>query len=72
MRKLALAAILAAATSHALAQENEFYVVQNIQTLKCQIVTGYPVTASAKVMVNNKFTQREDAETAMKTLTVCR
>lgn len=72
MRKLALAAILAAVVSPALAQENEFYVVQNIQTRECQIVSEYPVTASAKVMVNNKFTQREDAEAAMKTLTVCR
>jgi hypothetical protein len=50
----------------------EFYVVQNIQTRQCSIESEYPVTASAKILVNNKFTQREDAEEAMKSVAVCR
>jgi hypothetical protein len=50
----------------------EFYVVQNIQTRQCSIESEYPVTASAKILVNNKFSQREDAEEAMKNVAVCR
>lgn len=50
----------------------EFYVVQNIQTRQCSIESEYPVTASAKILLNNKFSQREDAEEAMKNVAVCR
>ncbi len=69
MRTLICAAILALSCGAAPA---EFYVVQNIQTLRCSIESEYPVTTSAKILVNNKFSQREDAEEAMKNVAVCR
>ncbi len=69
MRSMLCAAILALTCGAASA---EFYVVQNIQTLQCSIESEYPVTASAKILVNNKFTQREDAENAMKNVAACK
>jgi hypothetical protein len=69
MRALLCAAILALTCSAASA---EFYVVQNIQTRQCSIESEFPVTASAKILVNNKFSQREDAEEAMKNVAVCK
>ncbi len=69
MRMMAICAIFALGCSTAAA---EFYVVQNIQTRQCSIESEYPVTASAKILVNNKFSQREDAEEAMKNVAVCR
>jgi hypothetical protein len=69
MHRMVFAAVLALICSPAFA---EFYVVQNIQTRQCSIESEYPVTASAKILVNNKFTIREDAEEAMKTVAVCR
>jgi hypothetical protein len=68
MRILIAAAILAATTGFAAA---EFYVVQNIQTRQCSIENEYPVTASAKILLNNKFNERADAEAAMKDVPVC-
>jgi hypothetical protein len=69
MRMMACGALLVLSCSSAAA---EYYVVQNIQTRRCSIETEYPVTASAKILVNNKFIQREDAEEAMKNVAVCR
>jgi hypothetical protein len=69
MRMVAICAIFALGCSTAAA---EFYVVQNIQTRQCSIESEYPVTASAKILVNNKFSSREDAEEAMKNVAVCR
>lgn len=71
MRIVIAAAALSASVGFALAQASEFYVVQNLQTRRCSIETEYPVTASAKVLINNKFSAREDAEAAMKTVSVC-
>lgn len=71
MRTLFAAAALSATFGFAVAQSAEYYVVQNLQTRRCSIETEFPVTASAKVLINNKFSAREDAEAAMKTLSVC-
>lgn len=68
MRILIAAAILAASTGFAAA---EFYVVQNLQTRQCSIEGEYPVTASATLLLNNKFEERKDAEAAMKEVPVC-
>lgn len=66
---LAAAAIAAVATP-AFAQT--FYVVQDTNTKKCTIVESKPTTQTMVVVGDGKvYTTRAEAESAVKTITVC-
>lgn len=67
--RIALAAAILALSCGAAAAE--YYVVQNVQTRQCSIAEEYPVAASAKLLLNNKFMERKDAEAAMKDVPSC-
>jgi hypothetical protein len=71
MRKLALASVLVALASPALAQE--FYVVQDAATKKCTIVDKKPTVTSMTVVSpsGTVYKTRAEAETGMKTIKVC-
>lgn len=71
MRMLIAAALLTAVSGAALAQGQEFYVVQNTATRACAIISEYPDDAETQVVIANKFSNRADAEDAMRTLTGC-
>ena len=68
MRFAIAAAILAASTSLAAA---EFYVVQNVQSGKCAIEQELPQTSDVQILLNNKFEERKDAETALREVPAC-
>lgn len=68
MRMLIATALLAASTGLATA---EFYVMQNMQTQKCSVEQDYTATDTTQVLLNNKFTERKDAEAAMKDVPAC-
>jgi len=68
MRIALAAAMIAACTGFASA---EFYVVQNVQTGKCAIEQELPASASTQILLNNKFMDRTDAETALKNVPAC-
>lgn len=68
MRMLIAAALLAASTSLAAA---EFYVLQNVKTGKCTIEQEIPDSDATQVLLNNKFAERADAETALKDVPAC-
>ena len=64
------AAALVGAATPALAQT--FYVVQDTTTKKCTIVETKPTTKTMVVVGDGKvFTTRAEAESAVKTITVC-
>jgi hypothetical protein len=70
MRKLLTAAVLTGAlATPALAQE--FYIVQDTSTKRCQIVEQRPTTTTTTVVGDGVFTTRVEAESAMKTVKVC-
>jgi hypothetical protein len=71
MRTLIAATLFAALSGVALAQSEEFYVVQNTETRACSIETDYPSDVTAQVVIANKFTDRADAEDAMRMLRGC-
>jgi hypothetical protein len=70
--RLTLAVVaVAAATSPALAQS--FYIVQDTATKRCTIVDTKPTTQTTVVVGNGKvYTSRTEAESAIKTITVCK
>jgi hypothetical protein len=70
--RLTLAAIaIAAAATPALAQS--FYIVQDTATKKCTIVDTKPTTTTMVVVGDGKvYTSRAQAESAVKTITVCK
>lgn len=70
--RLALAAVAIAATATpALAQS--FYIVQDTGTKRCTIVETKPTTKTMVVVGDGKvYTTRAQAETAVKTVTVCK
>jgi len=71
MKKVALAAVLAALASPAIAQE--FYVVQDTATRKCTIVEKKPTVTTMKIVSPEGavYKSRSEAETGMKTVKVC-
>jgi hypothetical protein len=70
-RVVAAAAVLAAAATPALAQT--FYVVQDTSTKKCTIVESKPTITTMVVVGDGKvYTTRAQAESAVKTITVCK
>ena len=72
MRKALIGAALAAAfVTPSLAAE--FYVVQDTATKRCTIVQQKPTVTTSVIVGNGKvYTTREEADTAMKTITVCK
>jgi hypothetical protein len=70
--RLTLAVVaVAAAASPALAQS--FYIVQDTATKKCTIVDTKPTTQTMVVVGDGKvYTSRTQAESAIKTVTVCK
>ena len=72
MKKILLASVLVAFSMPALAAD-EFYVVQNVKTKKCTVVTRKPTTTTATVVGGDGkvYTTRVEAQNAMKTETVC-
>jgi hypothetical protein len=68
MRFAIAAALVAAATGPAAA---EYFVVQNLQTRKCAIEETYPVSENSRLLLNNKFIARSDAEAAMRDVPSC-
>ena len=69
-RVVVAAAALVAAATPALAQT--FYVVQDSSTKKCTIVETKPTTKTMVVVGDGKvYTTRTEAESAVKTITVC-
>ncbi|MBY0531941.1 MAG: hypothetical protein K2P86_08210 [Xanthobacteraceae bacterium] len=68
MRIAIVAMALAASTSLASA---DFYVVQNVQTGRCSIEPELPSSSDTKVLLNNKFMERADAEAALKAVPAC-
>jgi hypothetical protein len=71
MKKLALAAVLVALATPALAQE--FFVVQDTATKKCTIVDKKPTVTTTTVVSpsGTVYKTRAEAETGMKTIKVC-
>jgi hypothetical protein len=70
MRMILAAAAVAAFATPAFA---DFYVVQDTSSKRCTIVEQRPTTQSMVVVGDGKvFTSRAEAETAMKTIEVCR
>jgi hypothetical protein len=67
-RSLALATLLVAAATPALA---EFYVVQDTATKKCTIVSQRPTVSTTVVVGSGVYTTQTEAEAAMKTVAVC-
>lgn len=75
MKKFALSALVAFASTAALAQtttvSSEFYVVRDGTTKKCTIVDKKPTTTTTTIVDNGVFKTRTEAETGMKTMKVC-
>jgi hypothetical protein len=73
MKKLAIAAALAAFSTVAVAQSAEFFVVQDVKTKKCTIVDKKPTTTTETTIVGDGkvFKTRAEAETGMKSIKVC-
>jgi hypothetical protein len=71
--KLLAALVLSGAFAFAAhAQTTEFYIVQDTTTKKCTIVDKKPATTTTIVVGDGKvYKTRAEAETAMKTITVC-
>jgi hypothetical protein len=63
------AAVLAASASAQTA--TEYYVVQDTATKKCTIVDKKPTTTTTVQVGPMAFKTRAEAETGMKTITVC-
>ena len=73
MRTKILAASMLLTTFAIPAAAAEFYVVQSPSTKTCTIVEQKPVGQSMVVVGDGKvFTTRAEAESAMKTITVCK
>jgi hypothetical protein len=71
MRKILAAAAVAAFVTPALAAE--FYVVQDTSTKRCTIVEQRPTTQTMTIVGDGKiFSTRTEAESAMRTIEVCR
>ena len=69
--KLMAAALAVAFATPALAAE--FYVVQDSSTKRCQIVEQKPTTSTTVVVGDGKvFTTRNEAQTAMSAIEVCK
>ena len=64
-----VAAVAVMVATPALAQE--FYVVQDSATKKCTVVEQKPTTSTVVVVGNQAFKTRTEAESAVKTITVC-
>lgn len=70
MRKLFTALVITGAfTAPALAQE--FYIVQDTATKRCQIVEQKPTATTTTIVGNGVFKTRVEAEKEMKTVKVC-
>ena len=70
--KTSLAGLLVAGlATTALAQTTEFYVLHELATKKCTIVSQKPTRSSITVVDGRSFKTRVEAETAMKTMKVC-
>jgi hypothetical protein len=71
MKKLLAAALLVAFVSPVLAAD-EFYVVQDVKTKKCTIVSEKPKDAVTVTQVGPvAFKTRQEAEGSIKTTKVC-
>jgi vancomycin permeability regulator SanA len=68
IKLLVAAAGFAAFATPALA---EFYVVQDTTTKRCTIVEQKPTTQTTVVVGDSRYTTRQEAEGAMKTVKVC-
>lgn len=71
---LMIAATAAAlATSFAVSAQpvDEWYVVQDTRTKRCTVVEKMPTTESMVVVGPHGYPSRVEAETGMKTVTVC-
>ena len=68
---LAGAMLLVAFATPALA--DSYYVVQDTATKKCTVVTQKPTTTTTTVVGGDKvYTSQTEADSAMKTITVCK
>ena len=65
----ALGVVLSALALPAMAAD--FYVVQDASTKRCTIVEQKPTTSTTVVVGNGTYTSRTEAESAMKSQTVC-
>jgi hypothetical protein len=71
MKQILVAAALAALTVPALAQ-TEFYVVQDVKTKKCTIVSEKPKDTTTVTQIGPvAFKTRTEAEGSIKTTKVC-
>ena len=74
MKKFAMTALIALATTSALAQtatvREEYYVVRDPATKRCTIVDQKP-TVTTSIVDHGIFGTRTEAETGMKTMEVC-
>ena len=70
--RIILAAFAAIVATPALAQTQEFYVVQDTSTKRCTVVAQKPATTTTVIVGEGKvFKTRTEAEAAVKTITVC-
>jgi hypothetical protein len=71
--RIILAAFAAIVAIPALAQAQEFYVVQDTSTKRCTVVAQKPATTTTVIVGEGKvFKTRTEAEAAVKTITVCK
>lgn len=74
MKVMASAAILAVIAGSAMAQtaSTSWYIVQDTSTKKCTVVSERPTSTTMTVVGDGKvYTTRQEAESAIKTTTVC-
>ena len=74
MKVLLSAAVLAMVAGSAMAQTagSSWYIVQDTSTKKCTVVSERPTTTTMTVVGDGKvYTTRQEAESAVKTTTVC-
>lgn len=67
MRKILIGSLLLAGPALA----EDFYIVQDSSTKRCQIVEQRPTTTTTTVVGDGTYTSHVEAESAMKTVKVC-
>ncbi len=75
MKSIVLATALAVASSAALAQATQYYIVHDTTAKKCMVVNQKPATntTSTTIVAEGKvYTSEADANNAMKTLSICK
>ena len=69
--KLALAGVLLAGSVLPAMAQTSYYIVEDMSTHHCRVVSQKPVTKDVTIVGENGYTTETAATTAMKTVKVC-